>query len=194
MIVSVALITAGLCASWYLTVSKSLDLDDAELVSSIVAIAASVGALVSATFVIFSYLQTNRAFIEAQRPQLLILLENKYESETNLPVSFIHYNNITHNKFDDLTIVVEVTIDGTKYSLGHLFRSGMTMIGQDSRQRSFKPCDELANVGLDMPAYESLGSKIELDITYEYTFYRKLDRVHAQKYEWNGNSKRWEIC
>jgi len=177
-----------------LTVSKSLDLDDAELVSSIVAIAASIGALVSATFVIFSYLQTNRAFIEAQRPQLLILVDNKYENGTNLPVSFIHYQNITHNKFDDLTIRLEFTVDGTKYSLDHLFRSDMTMIGQDRRQRNFKTYDELANVGVDMPTHESLGSRMELDITYEYTFDRKLDRVHAQKYEWNGNSKRWEIC
>ncbi|MDN3520181.1 hypothetical protein [Halomonas ramblicola] len=192
--VSVGIIAAGSFASWYLAVSKSLDLDDADLVSSIIAIAASVGALVSATFVIFSYLQTNRAFIEAQRPQLLILLDNKYEHETNLPVSFIHYHNITQNKFDDLKIIVEVTINGEKHSLDHLFRSSMTMIGQDRRQRKFKPYDELANVGVDMPAQESLGNKIELDITYEYIFYRKLDRVHAQKYEWDGKSKRWEIC
>ncbi|KPQ23352.1 MAG: hypothetical protein HLUCCA13_13870 [Halomonas sp. HL-48] len=162
--------------------------------SSIIAIAASVGALVSATFVIFSYLQTNRAFIESQRPQLLIVLDNRYESGTSIPVSFIHYQNITNNKFDDLTIKLTVTVSGTKYSLDHLFRPNMTMIGQDRRQRRFEPYDELANVGVDMPTQEGLGSKIELAIIYEYTFYHKSDRVRAQKYEWDSNSKRWEIC
>ena len=194
LIVSVCIIAAGSFASWYLATTEALDLEDAELVSSIIAIAASVGALVSATFVIFSYLQTNRAFIESQRPQLLIVLDNKYESGTNMPVSFIHYHNITNNKFDDLTIKLTVTVNDTEYSLDHLFRPNMTMIGQDRRQRRFEPYGELANVGVDMPTQAELGSKIELAIIYEYTFDRKADWVHAQKYEWEANSKRWEIC
>lgn len=194
MIVSIFIISAGLFASWYLGSNENLDLDDADLVSSFIAIAASVGAFVSATFVIFSYLQTNRAFIESQRPQLLIFLDNKYNNDTNLPVSFIHYNNITNNKFDDLTIRVKIVVNGTEYSLDHLFRSDMTMIGQDCRQRKFEPYQELADVGVDMLIQEDLESKIELAITYEYTFYCKSDRVQAQKYEWDSDSKRWEIC
>lgn len=61
MILAIIAILAGL----YVAKSSTLGLSGSDLIQAEIAIAACFGALVSATFVIYSYIRTNEAFIES---------------------------------------------------------------------------------------------------------------------------------
>ena len=192
-IVTFLLCAIAACSLYYLSTSSSLELNDSQLVNSYITITASLGALVSATFVVFSYLQTNNAYIEAQRPHLLIQIESLKLEGLMTPVSIVHYQNITNNRFNDLTVHLKVSACNREYSLSELFRQNMTMIGQDHRQRTFDPVEELNKLGLDLQSTAEAGSEVSLSVNYEYTFNKKLDQVNAQKYQWNAISKEWAI-
>ena len=188
------LVLLSAVGSWAIVYCDSLGLRPNEVVSSLIAVIASLGALVSATFVVASYLQTNKAYVESQRPHLLILVESLKNNESGEPLSRIHYHNITNNRFNDLTISVRVESDNKTYDLSHLFRKRMAMIGQDRRQRSFKPVKELSKAGLDLQETSTSGKEVKLMIGYEYTFNGIVDIVNAQQYRWDAGGQRWEIC
>lgn len=190
----VFLVLLAAAGSWAIVYCDSLELKPNEVVSSLIAVIASLGALVSATFVVASYLQTNKAYVESQRPHLLILVESLKNSDSGEPISRIHYHNITNNRFKDLTISLKVESDNRTYDLSHLFRKCMTMIGQDRRQRSFKPVEELGKAGLNLQETSSSGKEVKLMVGYEYTFNGVVDIVNAQQYRWDASSQMWEIC
>ena len=177
----------------YLANGSDLQIKDSDLISLYISIAACLGALVSATFVVFSYLQTNNAYIEAQRPHRLAMMESLVREGTGEPVSRVHYQNITNNRFTDLTLDIKVTAGNREYSLSELFRKKMTMIGRDQRQRSFHPLKELQALGLDLQSTAESGNEVTLDVSYEYTFNKKKDVVNAQMYRWNASRREWEI-
>lgn len=178
-----------LCAIIASSIIFSLGLTNSEIIDALIAVVTSLGALISATFVIFSYLQTNKAFIEAQRPHLLIQIVKDPKSE----VVFILYRNITNNRFSDLTISLIATALNREIDLSYLFREKMTMIGQDSRQRIFSSIEELEKHGLDLQNVASGGNEINLFVNYSYTFNDEIDFVPAQKYRWDTKSESWEI-
>lgn len=172
---------------------------DADLVSAQIAVAACLGAFVSTTFVVFSYMTTNKAYVEAQRPHLLVQVESlkvpKDDSPDRLiPNTRIHYRNITTNRFRDLTLIVAVTANNRNFVLDDLFRSKMTMIGLDSRQRTFDPVAELKSRGLELQQVAAQGSEVRLTIGYTYTFNGKADHVDAQTYRWDARYEEWVIC
>lgn len=191
-------ITSFLCVSTVLSVlylanCSELEINDADLISLYISIAACLGALISATFVVFSYLQTNKAYVEAQRPHLLAMIQNLVLEGSGDPVSRLHYHNITNNRFDDLTLNLKVKAANREYSLSELFRKKMTMIGRDQRQRSFQPIKELKSLGLDIQATAESGSEVILEVNYEYTFNNVKDIVNAQMYRWSATRREWEI-
>lgn len=190
----VFLVLLAAVGAWAIVYCDSLELRPNEVVSSLIAVIASLGALVSATFVVASYLQTNKAYVESQRPHLWIWVESIKNNESSEPISRINYHNITNNRFNDLTISVRVESDNRTYDLSHLFRKRMVMIGQDRRQRSFKPVEELSKVGLDLQETSSSGKEVKLTVGYEYTFNGVVDIVNAQQYRWDAGGQRWEIC
>lgn len=178
----------------YITTSTQLSLTDSDRISFVIAMVTSSGGLVSVAFVVFSYWQTNEAHIDAQRPQLLVQMNNSFQQNTNLPVSVISYKNVTRNKFDDLTISVTLSADGKECSLNHLFRKKMTMIGLDERHRNFQPYHEVSKLGVDMQKLVAAGKEVRLRIGYHYTFYGSNSVVNeAQRYVWNAKSKTWDI-
>lgn len=166
----------------------ALGIDTNEKISALISISASLGALISAAFVVASYMQTNKAFVESQRPHLLIMVQSSAHITT------IHYHNITNNRFADLTISVVVIADGHNYRLSHLFREKMTMIGQDRRQRSFDTFAETHRLGLDMQAMDASWNEVKLKIGYSYTFNGAKDMVEAQEYRWDPTVQQWIIC
>ncbi len=188
------LVLLAAVGSWAIVYCDALELRPNEVVSSLIAVIASLGALISATFVVASYLQTNKAYVESQRPHLLILVESLKHNESGQPMSRILYHNITNNRFNDLTISVRIESDNKAYDLSHLFRKNMTMIGQDRRQRSFKPVEELSKAGLNLQETSSSGKEVKLMVGYEYTFNGVVDKVNAQQYRWNAGDQQWEIC
>lgn len=199
LILTLVLCLAAIVAIVVLYKSESLTLNDAEIVNALIAIAACLGAFVSATFVIFSYLQTNKAYIESQRPHMLIQIENLVANEKDstgnpVPMSRIHYRNITNNRFTDLSIEIVVTAQNRTISLSDLFRQNMVMIGHDSRVRTFNPCEELSKRGLELQEVASAGNEVLLKLNYEYTFVSERDIVEAQMYRWDSKKREWQIC
>lgn len=198
-IISVGLVVAAVTASVYISSIGGLTLSDSEQVNAYIALSACLGALVSATFVVFSYLETNKAYVEAQRPHLLIQMaslkaKEDQTSETLIPMSSIHYRNISNNRFLDLTILVRVSARNRSFSLSDLFREKMTMIGQDTRQRTFNPTTELRSRGLELQQVATEGNEIQLTIDYKYTFNGIEDYVNAQVYRWDAKREEWTIC
>lgn len=188
------LILFAAAGAWGIVYCDTLGLKPNEMVTALIAVIASLGALVSATFVVASYLQTNKAYIESQRPHLLILVKSLKHNESGQPVSRIHYHNITNNRFNDLTITVSVDAENRTYDLSHLFRSKMTMIGRDQRQRSFNPIEELTKLGLDLQGTARSGKEVKLRVGYKYTFNGVEDVVNAQEYRWDAGDQQWSIC
>lgn len=188
------LILLAAAGAWGIVYCDTLGLKPNEMVTALIAVIASLGALVSATFVVASYLQTNKAYIESQRPHLLILVKSLKHNESGQPVSRIHYDNITNNRFNDLTITVSVDAENRIYDLSHLFRSKMTMIGRDQRQRSFNPIEELTKLGLDLQGTARSGKEVKLRVGYKYTFNGVEDVVNAQEYRWDAGDQQWSIC
>ncbi len=186
-------IVIALFGIYLILFSEQITLNDSEVVTALIALLGTFGALISATFVVASYIQTNNAYIESQRPHLLVLVENLNERETGTPVSCINYHNITNNRFTDLTITVVLEAENREVNLGHLFRPNMTMIGKDQRQRSFKILDEAINRGLDIEGIATSGREVKLLIGYEYTFNNVKEHVDAQEYIWNANLSGWQI-
>ena len=182
--------TLFLCAIIASIFIFSAVLSNKEIIDALVAVFASLGALISATFVIYSYLQTNKAFVEAQRPHLLIQVVKDPKTGEIL----ILYRNITNNRFNDLTISLTVTAINLKFDLSYLFRKKMVMIGQDNRHRIFSPIEELKKHGLDLQEVASGGNEILLSVNYAYTFNSETDFVQAQKYKWDTKNEAWEIC
>ncbi|EGR0775402.1 hypothetical protein RDG66_16720 [Vibrio cholerae] len=186
-------IVIAIFGTYLILFSEKIMLKDSEVVTALIALFGTLGALISATFVVASYMQTNKTYIESQRPHLLILAESLTENGTGKPVSRIHYHNITNSRFTDLTITVVLEAENRKINLGYLFRENMTMIGRDQRQRSFKVLDEAAKLGLDIQSTAMSGREVKLLLGYEYTFNDVKDHVGAQEYVWDANSREWRI-
>lgn len=198
IIVSFLILVCSAIIYWIWT-SSILNLANPQKVNSSIAIFACLGAFISATFVVYSYLHTNKSFIESQRPHLLIQVENlkakeNNQSETLIPMTRIHYRNITNNRFLDLTIGVKVSAENREIDLSDLFRPNMTMIGLDSRQRTFAPISLLNERGLNIRAVARKGNEVKLNLTYTYTFNKKREIVEAQLYRWDAEREEWSIC
>jgi len=195
--ISGALSIAALIASSYIGLSDSLTLSDGELVQAQIGVGATLGALISATFVIYSFVQTNLAFIESQRPQLLVWVETEKgkrtkESTEQIPITFINYKNITNNQFPDLAINIQVVAGERVIDLSDLF-SKTIMIGQDQRHRWFDTLKELEDRGFRINDVSTQGTETTLRISYTYTFNNSTHTVPCQRYKWNPALQCWEL-
>ena len=198
VLIVVLLVLTSCLGILYLVTSETLTLNDAELVSSIISILACLGAFVSATFLVYSYVQTYKTFVENRRPQLLVWVKNLKAKNSNnpntlIPLTRIHYRNITANKFFDLTIAVTVKAENRTIDLSDLFRANMTMIGLDTRKRTFNQNQMLKKQGMDIEKIAKEGNEVILNISYSYTFNKIKDIVDAQRYRWNAERRVWEI-
>lgn len=176
-----------------------LPLTASELIQAQVGIFATFGALVSAVFVVYSYVQTNWAFVESQRPQLLVQVETRRMKRTkaadeDFPATFIHYKNITANQFADLTIIVHVSAENRSIDLSDLFRPGMVMIGHDQRQRWFDTYKLLQERTLDLKEVTARGHQALLKLSYTYTYSGERKTVYCQEYKWDLPVEQWIIA
>jgi len=198
VIVSIIVTLLVLAAAVLLASHSYLMLTDAQLVQSEIALFGLLGAAVSATFVVYEYLQTSRAFVESQRPQLLIQVLNGYEQASpdarRVPVSEFHYKNITANRFINLTLHIALDLNGTSVDLSDLFPQGMVMVGLDARQKTFKPFQLLAEHGIAMEAAVTAGKESILSISYSYSYNGRLETLHVQKYVWDNATLGWQIA
>lgn len=198
VIITLLLALVAFAAEFYVVRFGGLALTDSELIQAQVGIFATLGALVSAAFVVYSYAQTNRAFVESQRPQLLLQVVTQRMKTTNdaietFPATFIHYRNITANQFSDLTLTVHVIAENRSIDISDLFRPKMVMIGSDQRQRWFDTYKFLERRALDLKDIAGRGHEIVLKLAYSYTYGGEHKTVYCQEYRWEHHLEHWDI-
>ena len=178
IIITVILVLITVAAFCILLTSKSLRLTNAEMVNSLIAIFACLGALISATFVIYSYLMTNYAFIQSQKPYLLIQVvkgRDVIEGNRTVPTTVIHYTNITDNTFLDLTMDLRVSVLDKEIDISDLFTPNIYMAARDKRNRTFKPIELLLNkCGININAKAQADNPVILKVGYKYSFNKKV--------------------
>ena len=98
---------------------------------------ATVGALISATFLIYSYLLNSRAQVETQMPKILLQVRN---GETRLidtgplvHMTHIHYRNIGTVECVELAMFAALVRDNERIDIPHLFRETMNLQIEDQR-------------------------------------------------------------
>ena len=197
-IITVFLIIAAIATSVYLIKSPSLSLNDAQLVSSLIALCACLGALISATFVVYSYMQTNRAFLLGLRPFLLIQVKSEHlqpnpQTQGVVPFTFIHYTNTSQNEFNDLTLFVKLRVTNRDVDLSDLFKPKMFMAAHDQRHRRFETLAFLSKRGVDINNETASGNQVILSTYYTYTFNNKIEERKGPEYKWNGQIQHWEL-
>lgn len=181
--------------------SDRVSLTDYEKLQSLLTLIIASAGIVSVIVVLYSYIQTNLAFISSQRPSLLVQVQSLHLKNPNnpndpnelKPHTRIHYANITNNSFFDLTFHIRVYTDYKSVNLSDLFRENMNMPGKDTRQRNFDTIYELDAKGFDIVHEVQQGNLIKLEIAYSYTFLGNVERILSQEYKWNDNRKEWEI-
>jgi hypothetical protein len=199
IIISSVLFAIAVVVCAYLLTSSKLTLTDAQLVSSLITLFTCLGALISATFVVYSYLQTNRIFLLGQRPSLLIQVTSEQlipipQSKNSVPFTTIHYTNTTSNEFDDLTILVKLTLGSREIDLSDLFKPKMFMAAYDQRHRQFETLSFLASHGVDINKEITSGNQVMLSLSYTFTFNSKLEERKGPEYKWNYEIQRWELA
>lgn len=179
-------------------ISKSTFFSNSDKMQNLINLFLACFASISAIYVVYSYVQTNSAFILSQRPSLLVQVEslhiqNPNNSNSSLPRTRIHYKNTTNNSFDDLSFNITVYTSSRTVDISDLFRREMKMPGFDTRQRTFDPIYELNSRGFNIIQEASQGNEVKLKISYTFTFLNKKEKIEAQEYKWNNNINEWEI-
>lgn len=195
-IITAILIIIAASATAYLIKSTSLFLNDAQLVSSLIALFGCLGALISATFVVYIYIQTNRVFLIGQKPFLLIQIQSK-KLQTNpqgfVSVTSINYMNTSQNEFNNLTLYVKLQVRNRKWDISDLFTPNMFMAAQDQRQKNFKTLSYLSKRGIDINKATAFGYQVILYTNYTFTFNNKLEDRQGPEYIWNSRKQLWVL-
>lgn len=196
-IVTIFLVVLSVAASGWLISSTTLQFTHAELVSSLIAIFACMGGLISATFVVYSYVQTNKAFIDSKKPSLLIQVKSEHQSpgpqQPPIPFTFIHYKNTSPNEFTDLTIRLKVEVGSRTIDISDLFSPKMFMAAHDPRNRRFETVTFFAIRGIDINAEAQSGNPVILSTGYQFSFNKRLEEREGPNYKWNPQIQHWEI-
>lgn len=197
-IITAILIIIAASATAYLIKSTSLSLNDAQLVSSLIALFGCLGALISATFVVYIYIQTNRVFLIGQKPCLLIQIQNK-KLQTNpqqkgvVSVTSITITNTSQNEFNDLTLYVNLQVWKKKLDISDLFTPNMFIAAQDRRQMNFKTLSYLSKRGMEIKQATVNGYSVILSTHYTFTFNNKLEERQGPDYKWNSQKELWSL-
>lgn len=181
--ITVALIFIGLVVSGYISSLSDLSLHNR--IGTIIQTWACVAASISASFVIHSYVLTNRSFIDSRRPALLLQVVGGF------PTTQVHYENRSVNPFRDLTIKMKLNANGTIIDLSDLFSSKMYVAPWDARDRRFDTKQEFFKHGINIDAATIANERIILSLEYEYMFNGRIEIVKVQSYALGNNG--WSI-
>lgn len=183
-----ALVTAAWAVWKVVALNRSGGLKDLhELIQALIGISLCMGASVSAIFAIYAYLRANEAFIESQRPQLLI------QVVAGSPKTVLHYRNPTGNRFADLSLSIEISARNRSIDLSDLFGPPKPVPGLDDRRLQFETVKELRERGLDLESAVASGSEIVLRTKYTYTFNGEKNTDPGPEYRWETESRGWSI-
>ena len=185
--ITIALVAVAIAAAGFIL--KEPQIKEVERINSLISLLACLGGFIAATFVIYSYYLTNRAFVASQRPALLLQVGNEVVKDhpgSTAPTHFtkIPYKNTTHNAFTDLSIEVRLQVGDQEADFDDLFTPGMYVAGQDERIRRFDTCAECAKRGVDLAENEALGHEVTLTLRFTYSFLGKTESHAVQAYRW----------
>lgn len=141
------------------------------------------GALISAIFVISSYLITNQAFILSQKPFLLLGVDLDGR---------IFYQNHSNNPFYNLKINVIAKIGNSKFKVGKkLFKKTMYMSAFDKRYTP--PIQYMLKEHYNID-FNSLieNTEAKIFLSYSFTFLNKVEKIDVQSYVWKRENG-WNI-
>lgn len=198
VILSSILFLIVICIFIFIIKSKHFQLTNNEILKNSISLFTCLGGLISVIFVIYSYIQTNQAFVESFRPSLLIQvvsdqLKKNQQDNTTLPFTFIHYENTSSNEFTDLSIQLLVRVANREIDISDLFNEKMFMASKDQRNRRFETLSFLAARGIDINKETISGNQVMFITGYTYTFNNNIERRKGPEYKWNAGIKCWEI-
>jgi hypothetical protein len=198
IIISLSLILCAFVTALFIIDTTSLQLDDADVVTSLIAIFTCLGVLVSATFVVYSYALTNETYLKSQKPSLLIQVKSEHlqpnpQTQSTSPFTFIHYKNTSQNEFEDLTIYVKLYVGNRELDLSDLFRPKMFMAAHDQRHRRFETVPFILRRGIDINSETAAGNQVILSTSYFYTYNKKREDRKGPEYKWNAQIQHWEL-
>lgn len=165
-------------------------LEPTDKISNIIQLWTAIATAISILYLVPTFVVTIHSFLESKRPFLLIQARDGKMKGTNNHATFIHQVNNSNNPFTDLTIQLRVKSQTSEVNLDHLFTPKMYFCNGDIRDLSFDTRAELTKKGFDLDAM-ILNGDVTLEISYEYTFHNRSEKVKVQRYKWDSN--KWRI-
>lgn len=174
---------------------NQLGLSEKEFLNLTIGAWASGGALISATFVVYGYLLNVRAFAEANKPKLLVYIENA--KATLIPTgkdvhqTRICYRNVGGVEAEKFSLFAQLVGSNEKFEIPRLFNEPVDLQIGDSRVRDFPTETYLIDNGIPSAVVQNL-EKYRLRVGYNV---RSLGKTIKRSYDyaWEPSTQRWNI-
>ena len=157
---------------------------------------AAAGALISVVFVVYGYLMSLAAFVESQKPKLLVFVDNGnvHNIDTNAVEhqTRINYRNIGSIECSNLNLYAKLVSDSEEIEIPRLFSRPINLQVGDSRTRDFPTISYFRSNGIDQAVINNMH-RYELVIGYSVQGPGEVIERNYE-YEWNPQVERWNIA
>ncbi|QRV24705.1 hypothetical protein [Marinomonas foliarum] len=174
---------------------NQLGLDEKEFFSLAISAWASAGALISATFVVYGYLLNVRAFAEANKPKLLVFVENAQVTlipiGQNVHQTRICYRNIGGVEAENFSLFAQLVGSNETLEIPRLFNEAIDLQIGDSRVRDFPTERYLIDNGIPLAVVQNL-EKYKLRVGYSVRSLGKSVK-RSYDYSWESSTQSWNI-
>lgn len=174
---------------------NKLGLSEKEFLSLTISAWASGGALVSATFVVYGYLLNVRAFSEANKPKLLVYVENAkanlIPTGKDVHQTRICYRNVGGVEAEKFSLFAQLVGSNEKLEIPRLFNEPVDLQIGDSRVRDFPTETYLIDNGIPVAVVRNLD-EYRLRVGYSVRSLGKTIK-RSYDYEWEPSTQRWNI-
>lgn len=172
-----------------------LGLNEKEFLSLAISTWTSAGALISAIFVVYGYLLNVRAFAEANKPKLLVFVENAQatliSTGHNVHQTRICYRNIGGVEAENFSLFAQLVGSNETLEIPRLFNEPVDLQIGDSRVRDFPTETYLLDNGIPTAVVQNL-EKYRLRVGYSV---RSLGKIVERSYDyaWEPSTQSWNI-
>lgn len=191
-VLSAIIVGAGAVLTWWMKAQVPTSDRYLELVISTWA---TVGALVSATFVVYGYLLSMRALVEAQTPKILIRVVNEQATLAGtgqlVHQTCINYSNIGTVECRNLALFAALVRNNECIEIPRLFREKMSFQVADARNRSFATFNYLSNNGIPQTVIDNI-QHYKLRVGYKVESIGGIIE-RAYEYTWDVSTNHWNI-
>lgn len=172
-----------------------LGLNENEFLSLAINAWASAGALISATFVVYGYLLNVRAFAEANKPKLIVFVENAQatliSTGKNVHQTRICYRNVGGVEAEKFSLFVQLIGNNETLEIPRLFNGPIYLQIGDSRVRDFPTERYFLDNGIPNAVVQNL-EKYRLRVGYSvWSLGKVVERSYD--YEWEPSTQSWNI-